>query len=80
MRKTNDTSKLGHAALDHCRLANTELDAVTGGVGEVFLTAVLPTVDGHADATWTPLTYAAQSDLSGGVTGARAGLYERRRP
>jgi hypothetical protein len=79
MSKTNDTSKLGDAALDHCRLADTELDAVTGGVGEVFLTAVLPMVDGHTDATWTPRTYAVDPDLSGGLTGARAGLYERRR-
>ena len=80
MCKTNDTSKLSHAALDQCRLADTELDAVTGGFGEVFLTAVLPTVDGHTDATWTPRTYAGQSDLSGGVTGGQAGLYERKRP
>jgi hypothetical protein len=80
MSKTDDTSKLAHAVLDHPRLADTELDAVTGGVGDVFLTAVLPTVDGHTDATWTPRTYAVQSDLSGGVTGAPAGLYERRRP
>src|SRR5262245_9313373 len=37
MCKINDTSKLGHAALDHCRLADTELDAVSGGFGEIFL-------------------------------------------
>jgi hypothetical protein len=80
MSKTNDTSKLGDAGFDHCRLADTELDAVTGGVGEVFLTAVSPIVDGHTDATWTPRTYAVDPDLSGGVTGAQAGLYERRRP
>jgi hypothetical protein len=80
MCKTSDTSKLSRAALDQCRLADTELDAVTGGFGEVFLTAVLPTVDGHTDATWTPRTYAGQSDLSGGVTGGQAGLYERKRP
>jgi hypothetical protein len=80
MGKTDDTSKLSHAALDHCTLADTELDAVTGGFGEVFLTAVLPTLDGHTDATWTPRTYSVQSDLSGGVTGACAGVYERKRP
>jgi hypothetical protein len=80
MSKTSDTTKLGHAALDHFRLADSELNAVTGGVGEVFLTAVLPTVDGHTDVSWTPRTYAVQSDLSGGVTGGRAGLYEWRRP
>lgn len=80
MCKISDASKLGHAALDHCTLADSELDAVTGGVGEISLTAVLPVIDGHTDATWTPRTYAVQSDLAGGVTGARAGLYERRRP
>ena len=32
MSKTNDTSKLGHATLeDHHPLADSELDAVTGG-------------------------------------------------
>jgi hypothetical protein len=80
MSKTNGTSKLGHAALDRCRLADPELDAVTGGGGEASLTAVLPSVDGHTDVTWTPRTYAVDSDLSGGVTGARAGLYKWRRP
>jgi hypothetical protein len=68
------------ATLDYCRLADFELDAVSGGLGEASLTAVLPTGDGHTDATWTPRTYAVQSDLSGAVTGGQAGLYERKRP
>jgi hypothetical protein len=80
MSKPNATSKHGRAALDHYELADGELDAVSGGLGEIFLAAVLPTVDGHTDAAWTPRTYAVQSDLSGGVTGARAGVYEWRRP
>jgi hypothetical protein len=80
MSKTDGTTKRGHAPLDHCRIADRELDAVTGGAGEVLLAAVLPTVDRHSDATWMPRTYAVQSDLSGGVTGACAGVYERRRP
>ena len=80
MSETNGTTKRGHAALDHYRLADRALDAVTGGAGEVFLATVFPTVDGHSDATWTPRSYAVQSDLSGGVIGARAGVYERRRP
>ena len=79
MRRTNEMSKPGHAVLDHCMLVDPELDTVTGGVGEAFLAAVLPTVDGHTDATWTPRTYAVDPDLSGAITGARAGLYERRR-
>jgi hypothetical protein len=80
MSKTSDTTKPGYSVLDHRGLADSELNAVTGGAGEVLLTAVLPTVDGHTDATWSPRTYAVQSDLSGSVTGARAGLYEWRRP
>jgi hypothetical protein len=75
MSKTNDTSSLGRAALENqATLADTELDAVTGGF------AVLATVGGHTEVTWTPRSYAVQSDLSGGVTGGQASVYERRRP
>jgi hypothetical protein len=47
MSKTNDTSKLGHAALeDHRARGDTELDAVTGGttasVGALGYTIVIP--------------------------------------
>jgi hypothetical protein len=63
-------------AESHRTLADRELDVVTGGV----LTAVLATVGGDTEVTWTPRAYAVQSDLSGGVTGAHAGLYDRRRP
>ena len=77
MSKTNDTSSLGRAALENqATLADTELDAVTGG----FAAALLATVGGHAEVTWTPRSYAVQSDLSGGVTGGQASVYERRRP
>ena len=31
MSKSNDTSKLDHAKLENRELANSELDAVTGG-------------------------------------------------
>jgi len=70
MSKTNDTP-----SLDHGTLADSELDAVTGA----FPTSFLATVDGHTEVSWTPRAYAVQTDLSGGVTGARAGLYEWRR-
>jgi len=33
--------------------------------------------EGHVDATWSPRTYAVQSDLSGGITGAQASIYTR---
>src|SRR5262249_1663167 len=32
---------------------------------------------GHTEATWTPRTYAIQTDLSGGITGAQASVYQR---
>lgn len=34
-------------------------------------------VDGVTNWKWTPRTYAVQSDLSGGITGAQASLYKR---
>jgi hypothetical protein len=73
MSKTSHTSN--GALEDHGTLADSELDAVTGA----FPTSFLATVDGHTEVSWTPRAYAVQTDLSGGVTGARAGLYEWRR-
>ena len=63
-------------ATNHATLADSELQAVTGG----FPTSLLATVGGHTEVTWTPRGYAVQTDLSGGGTGARADLYEWRRP
>jgi hypothetical protein len=37
----------------------------------------LKEVGGHTEATWTPRTYAVQTDLSGGITGAQASVYTR---
>ena len=54
-------------AEDHGALADTELAAVTGGG---FPASFLATVGGHTEARWTPRTYAVQTDLSGGITGA----------
>lgn len=34
-------------------------------------------VEGHTQWSWTPRTYAVQTDLSGGITGAQASLYTR---
>jgi hypothetical protein len=34
-------------------------------------------VEGHVDAKWAPRTYAVQTDLSGGITGAQASIYSR---
>jgi hypothetical protein len=37
MSKSNDSSNLGHAKLDHRPLADSELDAVSGGRGRYQL-------------------------------------------
>ena len=34
-------------------------------------------VEGHVESTWSPRTYAVQTDLGGGITGAQASLYTR---
>jgi hypothetical protein len=34
-------------------------------------------VEGHVECTWSPRTYAVQTDLGGGITGAQASLYSR---
>ena len=46
----------------------------TGALAQAF---TLTEVEGHVKATWVPRTYAVQSDLSGGITGAQASLYSR---
>lgn len=46
----------------------------TGALTQAF---TLTEVEGHVEAKWVPRTYAVQSDLSGGITGAQASLYTR---
>ena len=49
MRKTNDTSKLGRGTLeDHDMLADTDLDAVTGGTFTSYVKGE-STEQGHKD-------------------------------
>jgi len=36
-------------------------------------------VEGHVEFKWRPRSYAVQTDLAGGVTGAQASIYERAR-
>lgn len=69
-------------AENHDTLADSELEAVAGGFGGGFPGSFLAmtTVGTHTEATWTPRTYAVQTDLSGSITGASANLYGWRRP
>jgi hypothetical protein len=49
----------------------------TGFIGALTQSFSLKDVEGHVEATWTPRTYAVQTDLSGGITGAQASMYTR---
>ena len=46
-----------------------------GFVGALTQSFTLTDFEGHTEATWKPRTYAVQTDLSGGITGAQASLY-----
>jgi len=48
-----------------------------GFVGALTQAFTLTEVEGHTEATWVPRTYAVQTDLGGGITGAQASLYTR---
>ena len=48
-----------------------------GFIGALNASFALKEVEGHTEATWTPRTYAIQTDLSGGITGAQASVYQR---
>jgi hypothetical protein len=48
-----------------------------GFIGALTQSFTLKDVEGHVEATWTPRSYAVQTDLGGGITGAQASLYSR---
>lgn len=48
-----------------------------GFVGALSQSFTLTGVDGHTQATWVPRSYAVQTDLAGGITGAQASLLYR---
>jgi hypothetical protein len=48
-----------------------------GFLGALNASFKLEEVEGHTQAVWTPRTYAIQTDLSGGITGAQASVYKR---
>ena len=48
-----------------------------GFIGALTQSFTLKDVEGHVEAAWTPRTYAVQTDLGGGITGAQASLYSR---
>ena len=50
---------------------------VKGFVGALNASFTCTEVEGHAECTWTPRTYAVQTDLGGGISGAQASVYTR---
>ena len=52
-------------------------DDPKGFVGALTQSFTLTDIEGHIQSAWTPRTYAVQTDLGGGITGAQASLYMR---
>ena len=52
-------------------------DDAKGFMGALTTSFTGTDVEGHTEWTWTPRTYAVQTDLSGGITGAQASIYSR---
>jgi hypothetical protein len=52
-------------------------DDPKGFVGALTQSFTLTEVEGHVETKWTPRTYAVQTDLAGGITGAQASVYSR---
>jgi len=48
-----------------------------GFLGALNQSFTLTEVEGHIESKWTPRTYAVQTDLAGGITGAQASVYSR---
>ena len=48
-----------------------------GFIGALTQSFTLTDVEGHTEASWKPRSYAVQTDLGGGITGAQASLYMR---
>jgi hypothetical protein len=56
------------------KVSSTDPKGFVGALTQAF---TLTTVEGHVESSWNPRTYAVQTDLGGGITGAQASLYTR---
>jgi hypothetical protein len=56
------------------KVSNTDPKGFVGALTQAF---TLNDVEGHVESTWNPRTYAVQTDLGGGISGAQASLYTR---
>jgi hypothetical protein len=50
---------------------------VKGFIGALTQSFTISDVEGHMQSTWMPRSYAVQTDLAGGITGAQASVYAR---
>jgi hypothetical protein len=53
------------------------VDDPKGFLGALTQSFALSEIEGHVETKWTPRTYAVQTDLAGGITGAQASVYAR---
>jgi hypothetical protein len=56
------------------KVSSTDPKGFVGALTQAF---TLTDVEGHVESTWNPRTYAVQTDLGGGISGAQASLYTR---
>jgi hypothetical protein len=52
-------------------------DDPKGFVGALTQSFCCKDFEGHTECTWTPRSYAVQTDLAGGITGAQASIFAR---
>jgi hypothetical protein len=53
------------------------VDDPKGFLGALTQSFALSETEGHVESKWTPRSYAVQTDLAGGITGAQASVYAR---
>jgi hypothetical protein len=56
------------------KVSSTDPKGFVGALTQAF---TLTDVEGHVESSWNPRTYAVQTDLGGGISGAQASLYTR---
>jgi hypothetical protein len=56
------------------KVSSTDPKGFVGALTQAF---TLTDVEGHVESSWNPRTFAVQTDLGGGITGAQASLYTR---
>jgi hypothetical protein len=71
---TGQTAALAIGDVLGWKVSSTDPKGFVGALSQAF---TLTDVEGHVESTWNPRTYAVQTDLGGGITGAQASLFTR---